>query len=126
MLNDRNRGYRLVAAFRSDRDFMYNSRMRKYIYFTVFISGFVSLAVEMAASRLLGNYFGASNLIWASIIGLILIYLTAGYFLGGLWADRSPNFDTFYRILCWSAFLIGIVPLAARPVLMFAADSTLR
>ncbi len=97
--------------------------MQKMIFFTVFISGMVSLAVEMAASRLLGNYFGASNLIWACIIGLILIYLAAGYFWGGRWADRSPHFETFFKVLAWSALLIGLVPLAARPVLRFAAGA---
>lgn len=97
--------------------------MQKMIFFTVFISGMVSLAVEMTASRLLGNYFGASNLIWACIIGLILIYLAAGYFWGGRWADRSPHFTTFFKVLAWSALLIGLVPLAARPVLRFAAGA---
>ena len=97
--------------------------MRKYLIFTVFISGMVSLAVEMAASRLLGNYFGASNLIWAVIIGLILIYLTAGYFLGGRWADNSPKFSTFYRILIWSGFLVGSIPLISRPILRMAANA---
>src|SRR5512146_683728 len=96
---------------------------RKYLYLAVFFSGLTSLAVEMAASRLLGNYFGASNLVWASIIGLILIYLTAGYFLGGYWADRSPHFSTFFKILLWGAFAVGMVPVISRPVLRFAANA---
>jgi predicted membrane-bound spermidine synthase len=96
---------------------------RKYLYLAVFFSGLTSLAVEMAASRLLGNYFGASNLVWASIIGLILIYLTAGYFLGGYWADRSPKFSTFFQILVWGAFSVGIIPVISRPVLRFAANA---
>ncbi len=94
---------------------------QRYLFIAVFFSGFTTLAVEMSASRLLGNFFGASNLVWASIIGLILIYLTAGYFLGGAWADRSPRHRTFFQILAWGAFTAGLVPVAARPVLRTAA-----
>lgn len=97
--------------------------MRKYLYLTVFISGMTCLAVEMAASRLLGNVFGASNIVWASIIGLILIYLAAGYFLGGYWADRSPSFNTFYQILIWASIGTLIVPVISRPVLRLAANA---
>lgn len=80
-----------------------------------------TLAVELSASRLLGNVFGTSNLVWASIIGLILIYLTVGYFIGGRWADRSPYPKTMYTILLWGAFLAGLVPLPAGFVLRMAA-----
>ncbi len=82
-----------------------------------------SLAVEMSASRLLGNYFGSSNLIWASIIGLILIYLTIGNAIGGRWADRSPKAETFFQILIWASFFIGLIPLIARPILRAAANA---
>lgn len=88
---------------------------------SVFISGMTTLAVELAASRLLGNVFGASNLVWANIIGLILLYLTAGYFIGGRWADRSPRESTFYQLLCWGAFTVGLIPAASRPILLWAA-----
>lgn len=96
---------------------------KKLLYTAVFFSGLCSLAVEMAASRLLGNYFGQGQEVWASIIGLILIYLTAGYFLGGSWADRSPSYRTLFRILAWAAFTIGLIPVISRPVLRFTANA---
>lgn len=96
---------------------------RKYLFITVFFSGMTTLALEMSASRLLGNYFGSSNLVWASIIGLIMIYLTVGYFLGGRWADRSPTFKTFYQILAWGAFTVGVIPAISRPVLRISANA---
>jgi spermidine synthase len=96
---------------------------KNYLYFTVFCAGMTSLAIEFGASRLLGNTFGTSNLVWASIIGLILIYLTVGYFIGGRWADRSPRLLTMYTILAWGGFTAGIVPFFARPVLRMAADA---
>ncbi len=95
----------------------------RYLYFVVFASGMTTLALELTASRLLGSVFGTSNLVWAAIIGLILIYLAAGYSIGGWWADRSPYYRTLYKILAWGAFSAGLVPLAARPVLRLAADA---
>jgi spermidine synthase len=98
-------------------------RTDRLLYLTVFISGMVTLAVELSASRLLGNVFGTSNIVWANVIGLILLYLAAGYFIGGRWADRSPYRKTLYSILIWAAFLSALIPLAARPVLSAAASA---
>ena len=97
--------------------------MKKGLYFSVFFSGLTSLALEMSASRLLGGVFGTSNLVWASIIGLILIYLAAGYFLGGFWADRSPYHKTFYKILIWAGLSIIIIPIISKPILRMAANA---
>jgi spermidine synthase len=97
--------------------------MRRYLLFTVFISGMTTLAAELAAGRLIGNVFGTSNIVWASIIGLILIYLTFGYFLGGKWADANPTPGAMYRVLAWGAFTLGLVPYIAGPVLRSAASA---
>jgi len=91
-----------------------------YLYITAFVGGVASLAVEMAASSLLRPYFGTANLVWAAIIGLILLYLTVGNFVGGRWADRSPERTTLYQIVAWAAFFIGLVPFLAHPVLAWA------
>jgi len=97
--------------------------MKRYLLFTVFVSGMTTLAAELAAARLIGNVFGTSNLVWASIIGLILIYLSAGYFLGGRWADKDPTPAALYRVLAWGAFTLGLVPYIAGPVLRSAATA---
>jgi spermidine synthase len=97
--------------------------MRKYLYFTIFTSGMASLAIEMAASRLLSNVYGTSNLVWAGIIGLILIYLAVGNFIGGRWADRSPHKKTFFAILVYAGLTTAIVPVIAQPVLRTAANA---
>jgi predicted membrane-bound spermidine synthase len=95
----------------------------RYLYLTVFTSGLTTLGIELTASRLLGVVFGTSNLVWALIIGWMLIFLTAGYFIGGRWADRLPDKTTFFRVVCWGAFTAGLVPIVARPVLKVAAQA---
>jgi len=95
----------------------------RYLFFTVFMSGMTTLAVEMSDSHLMGPYFGDNRLVWASIIGLILVYLTIGYLLGGKLADRYPYPQYMYRILAWGAFSIGIIPFAAAPILTPAANA---
>src|SRR5690606_28025758 len=54
---------------------------------------------------------------WAALIGLILIYLAIGYWIGGRGADRSPDPTTLLSITSWAAFRVGIVPFIATPVL---------
>ena len=91
------------------------------LYMTAFAGGLVSLGAELAASSLLRPHFGTANLVWATIIGLILLYLTAGHLIGGRWADRTPRRSTLYQILAWAGFTVGLVPFAARPLLALAA-----
>jgi spermidine synthase len=80
-----------------------------------------ALAAEFGASRLLQTIYGSSNLVWASIIGLIMIYFAVGYRFGGRWADRSPKPQTLFKILAWGAFSLGVVPFISAPVLRAAA-----
>jgi len=92
----------------------------------VFLGGLSSMGIEMAASRLLRPFFGDSILVWANIIGLILIYLTLGYYLGGKWADRDPRAVTLYRIVAWAGAATGILPYLARPFLQMAIPALQR
>lgn len=93
---------------------------RALLWILIFVSGMTTMAVEMAASRLLGPYFGDSNLVWANLIGLVLICLTLGGYAGGRLADRYPRPVTLYLITTLAAFWVGLTPFVGRPLLRLA------
>ena len=97
-------------------------KRNRYLLLTVFISGMTTLGTELSASRLLDPFFGNSLVVWASIIGLMLLYLTVGYFIGGRWADKDPRHSTLFQIVAWGAFLVGLVPLISGPVLRLSVQ----
>src|SRR5438094_7412622 len=88
-----------------------------------FCGGLVSLGLEIAASRLLAPFFGTSTYIWGALIGLILLCLTVGYYLGGSAADRWPRADYLYRLTAAASALVLLVPLVSRPVLLFSQSA---
>jgi spermidine synthase len=95
--------------------------MRKLLYLTVFLSGMSALAAEFGASRLLQMRFSSITLVWAVIIGLILVYFAIGYALGGRLADRSHFPVTFFNVIAWGGLTLCIVPLVAQPILRYAS-----
>ncbi|HEY1162686.1 MAG TPA: fused MFS/spermidine synthase, partial [Candidatus Dormibacteraeota bacterium] len=93
-------------------------RARRLLLPLVFVSGMASLGVEFGASRLLAPYFGTSLYVWGVLIGLILIYLSAGYVIGGRLADRFPRDDYLFQITAWAGLWIGLIPLVSYPILL--------
>src|SRR3989475_12003854 len=86
----------------------------------VFVSGASSLAVEFSAPGLLAPYFGTSLFVWANLIGLILLYLTVGYYVGGRFADRYPSPAVLYGLTAVAALLIALIPPLSRPILSWS------
>jgi predicted membrane-bound spermidine synthase len=90
---------------------------RRLLLPLVFVSGMVSLGVEFGAARLLAPYFGTSLYVWGVLIGLVLIYLSIGYVVGGRLADRQPREEVLYQLTAWAGLWIGVIPLVSYPIL---------
>ena len=88
----------------------------RFLYLLAFVVGLSCLGAEIAAARLIAPFFGASTIIWANTIAVVLVSLSVGYWFGGKIADRHPHL----RGLCWivaaAAVLVAIVPFAAKPL----------
>ncbi len=85
-----------------------------------FTGGLASLGIEFAAARLLAPFFGQSLFIWGTLIGLILIYLTIGYYAGGRLADRRPDARLLFQLAAAAALLTAAIPIVSRPILSLA------
>jgi len=91
--------------------------MTRSIQLSIFLAGFAVMAAEMVAPRLLAPAFGTSQLVWTQVIGMILVALTLGAWIGGWLADRAPSERTFGSILVAGGVLIALIPVASRPIL---------
>jgi predicted membrane-bound spermidine synthase len=89
----------------------------------VFVVGTGSLGAEIAAVRLLAPYFGASTVVWANTIGIVLVALSVGYWLGGRLADRHPHMRGLCLLALTAAGLLALVPFAADPLLDVAVEA---
>jgi spermidine synthase len=89
----------------------------------VFVVGISTLGAEIAAARLLAPYFGASTIVWANTIGIVLVALSIGYWYGGRVADRDPTLRGLLRVVLLGATLLAAVPFVADPFLEVAVDA---
>lgn len=96
---------------------------RGLLLLTAFVSGAATLAVETGTKRLIASFFSSSNVVWAGVIGMTLLYLMVGYFLGGRLIDRWPSPTLGYGLTAWAALGVGVLPAVSLPVLRAAIDA---
>lgn len=94
----------------------------KFIGLLVFTAGAVTLGVELSAARLLDPWFGNSQIVWAGLIGLILLYLAVGAWLGGRLADRYPRLESLLSLASLAAVGVALIPSISPPILRLAAQ----
>jgi predicted membrane-bound spermidine synthase len=97
--------------------------MKGFVERVVFVAGISTLGAEIAAARLVAPAFGASTVVWANTIAVVLVALAGGYWLGGRFADRRPDARGLARAALLGAALVALIPLLAVPVLQVTEDS---
>ncbi|HYM60347.1 MAG TPA: fused MFS/spermidine synthase [Thermoanaerobaculia bacterium] len=93
------------------------------IRFFAFVSGAVLMSLEILGSRVLAPHYGNSIIVWGSLIGVFLGALSAGYWLGGILADRWPRLGGVAAVLAVSGVLVLLIPNMAATVFVLAGDS---
>ena len=74
------------------------------------------MAMEIGASRLIAPFFGTSLFVWTNVIGVVMIALSIGYYVGGRLADKKPELKMLLWLLCIAGLMFAFVPFAAAPL----------
>ncbi len=82
-----------------------------YICLLAFLAGASVMIVELSASRVLAPCFGNTLYTWTSLIGIILLALSVGYYAGGTLADRYPSPKLLLHLLAAAAIFVLLIPL---------------
>ncbi len=75
-----------------------------------FFSGAAIMIIELCANRVLAPWFGNSLYTWTGIIGIILVAISCGYYLGGWLVDRKPHCTVLSHLFLASALFAVAVP----------------
>ena len=77
----------------------------------VFIIEAICMTLELVASRVLSPYFGNSNIVWTSVIGIILLSSSLGNYFGGRIADKGNNEKNLKKIIMIASVFVLIIPI---------------
>ena len=86
------------------------AKIRILLLLMAFFSGAALMIIELCANRVLAPWFGNSLYTWTGLIGIILVAMSFGYYLGGWLVDRRPDFATLCQLLLASAFFTALIP----------------
>jgi MFS family permease len=76
----------------------------------VFLGGFIIMVLEIIGARLLAKDFGSSFHVWVSQIGVVLVALALGYYLGGALADRWQRLSVLVALLVPAGLVLFLIP----------------
>ncbi len=82
-----------------------------------FLSGALVMILELVGSRILSPYFGSSIYIWTGMIGVILGFLSLGYYYGGVLADKGITSNRLAEILWYAGTFIFLIAIFKEPML---------
>jgi spermidine synthase len=97
-----------------------------FLMATALICGAAIMVLEILGSRVIGPFFGVSLFVWTSLITVTMIALAAGYWAGGIAADRREGPVPLYAAILLAGLLTLAIPALRVPVLKLCAPMGVR
>jgi spermidine synthase len=108
---------------------MSKEKIQKIIYVvSSFVAGFSIMVIELTSSRVVAPIIGSSVFTWTSVIGITLLGLSIGSYLGGKIADKNEKFNPLPLSFLVSSVFVFIITILVKNVdfITNSSDSILK
>jgi spermidine synthase len=96
--------------------------LRRYFYLTAAITGGAIMIVEILGAKMLSPYVGTSHFVWTAQIAVTLVALAVGYYVGGVFVDRSQRAGRLYWAIFIAAIYLSLTVLCCEPIAYACLD----
>ena len=94
-----------------------NTKIAVYPYLVLLLASFLEggavMVIELLGAKIVAPYYGTSLYVWASVLGVTIGALAAGYFLGGRLSKYSNNAKKLYLLFGLGAAFTFMLPFTA-------------
>jgi hypothetical protein len=80
------------------------------LFATVFVTGAMVMTIEILGTRVIGPVFGVGLFVWSALLAVTLAALAAGYYAGGVLADRKPESALLGKVVIAAGLLPAVNP----------------
>ncbi len=91
-----------------------------------FVEGAAVMVIELLGAKIVAPFYGTSMYVWASVLGVTLIALSSGYFIGGSVSNKYKDKSPLFVVLAVGAILTIIAPRIAPTIMMATTDFGVR
>ena len=89
-------------------------------YFIAVLEGILVMAWELLSAKMITPYYGSTLYVWASILGITLLGLALGYYIG---AELIDKYDDIKKLIFINIALYAVVILIIRAMGLFFLDN---
>ncbi|MBM3309405.1 MAG: methyltransferase [Candidatus Altiarchaeales archaeon] len=100
--------------------FSFRGHSFTWVEFIAFFCGMAIMVVEIIGARMFVPYYGNTFFVWTSIIGVVMVSMSLGYYKGGVEADREGSREGLANIVFMAALYTSLLPLTVMLAGMFA------
>lgn len=98
---------------------------RRFLYLTALVNGAAIMIVEILGAKMLAPFLGTSHFVWTAQIGMAMVSLAAGYYVGGRWSDSAVGLNRLYGAMLAASGYLAMTIVGVRPVARYCLGLSL-